>query len=142
MLQSSISGPPVSAHDERNITAVLISYATAIDTRDWAKLPDCFTPDCDADYGAFGHWTSASAITAFIREVHAPVGPTLHRISNIEITMLGDGAQVRSYVDALLMPKMAGGPIQRGIGYYLDQFVLTGQGWKIARRQFKAVHME
>ena len=142
MPQTSISGPTVSGLDERNISAVLVSYATAIDTRDWAKLQDCLTQDCDADYGDFGHWTSASAITAFMREAHAPLGLTLHRISNIEITMGGSGVQVRSYVDALLMPKIVGGPIQRCVGFYLDQLVLTGQGWKIARRHFNPVHME
>ena len=47
--------------------------------------------------------------------------------------------QHRAYVDALLMPMNEGGPIHRGIGYYDDQFVRTGGGWKIARRQFVPV---
>ena len=44
----------LSAQDERSINALLIAYATAIDTRDWALFRSCFTADCKADYSTPG----------------------------------------------------------------------------------------
>lgn len=129
----------LSAFDERAIAAILVGYACAIDQRDWHKLRKCFSDDCEADYGHFGNWKSGAAITAFMKKAHNDIGPSLHRISNIEIRVEMDRVCARSYVDALLMPVHAGGPVHRGIGYYDDQFVRTGDGWRISRRQFTAV---
>ena len=139
MNQLSNAGTGLSAQDERAIAGVLIAYASAIDQRDWPLLQSCFTADCAADYGDFGKWHGASTITAFMKEAHAICGATLHRISNIDIRSHGGTVSVRSCVDALLMPQVTGGPVHRGIGFYEDQFVRTGSGWQIARRQFNAV---
>ena len=139
MNQLSNAGTGLSAQDERAIAAVLLAYATGIDQRDWRLFHSCFTVDCEAEYGQFGHWQGANAITAFMKEAHASCGPTLHRISNIDIRSQDNTVKVRSYVDALLMPQIENGPIHRGIGIYDDQFVRTGSGWQIARRKFNAV---
>jgi SnoaL-like domain len=127
--------------DEREIIALLMRYATGIDTRDWALFETCFAEDAYCDYGAFGQWTSAGEITAFMRQSHAGLGHTLHRLSNFVITARGQGATTRSYVDALLMPAAAGGDAHRGIGYYDDELMKTEQGWKIQRRRFMAVQI-
>jgi len=142
MNQFGQTGTGLSAQDERAISAVLIAYATGIDQRDWSLLQSCFTADCEADYGEFGKWHGAQAITAFMKEAHAICGATLHRISNIDIRSHSGTVSVRCYIDALLMPQIAGGPIHHGIGYYDDQFVRTGSGWQIARRQFNAVLLD
>ncbi|KPF84147.1 nuclear transport factor 2 family protein [Novosphingobium sp. AAP93] len=135
-------GTGLSAHDERAISAVLISYATGIDQRDWPLFHSLFTPDCDADYGSFGKWHGANAITEYMKQAHADLGATLHRISNIEIRSVDGGVQSRCYVDALLCPIHEGGPLHRGIGYYDDHLTRTANGWQIARRQFHAVLLE
>lgn len=142
MNQLSNVGTGLSALDERAIAAVLIAYATGIDQRDWPLFQSCFTPDCEADYGAFGKWHGAHAVTAFMKEAHAICGTTLHRITNIDIRSHGGMVSVRSYIDALLMPQIAGGPVHHGIGTYEDQFVRTGSGWQIARRQFNAIFLD
>ena len=130
------SGHALSAQDDRAISALLVSYGCAIDRRDWEKLRGCFSDDCECDYGSFGKWTGPGAITTYMRQAHADIGATLHRISNIEIAIEGGKAQARSYVDALLMPINAGGPVHHGIGHYEDQLIRTGAGWRIARRHF------
>jgi hypothetical protein len=127
--------------DEREITALLTRYATGIDTRDWALFETCFTEDARTDYGTFGRWSSAVQITAFMRQSHAGLGHTLHRLSNFVIAEREQGATARSYVDALLMPASANGEIHRGIGYYDDELVKTDQGWKIQGRRFTAVQI-
>ena len=139
MNQMTAMGSGMSAQDERAISAILIAYGTSIDQRDWNRFRACFSEDCEADYGSFGKWTGAVTITAYMKQAHADLGPTLHRITNIEIRTEDGRVSARAYVDALLMPMNEGGPIHRGIGYYDDQLVRTGGGWKIARRQFVPV---
>lgn len=139
MNQISNAGTGLSAQDERAICAVILAYATGIDQRDWQLFHSCFTGDCQADYGQFGHWQGAHAITAFMKEAHAACGPTLHRITNIDIRSQGGIVSVRSYVDAVLAPPIEGGPVRHGIGWYDDQLVRTGSGWQIARRHFNAI---
>lgn len=142
MNQASQVGTGMSTVDERAITAVLIGYATAIDQRDWKLFRSLFTSDCEADYGSFGKWSGAGGLTEYMRQAHAHLGSTLHRISNIEIRSDEGGVHARCYVDALLKPMNEGGPVHRGIGYYDDQFVRTALGWQIARRHFHALVLE
>jgi 3-phenylpropionate/cinnamic acid dioxygenase small subunit len=139
MNQMTAVGSGLSAQDERAILAILIAYGTSIDQRDWNRFRTCFSEDCEADYGNFGKWQGAVAITAYMKQAHTDLGPTLHRITNIEIRAEDGRVSARAYVDALLMPMNEGGPVHRGIGYYDDQLVRTGGGWKIARRVFTPV---
>ena len=138
---TSSTGLGLSAQDERAIGALLIAYGCAIDRRDWIKFRACFAEDCECDYGSFGAWQGPAAITQYMRKAHADIGPTLHRITNIEAWTEGGQVHARSYVDALLLPPAAGGPVHRGVGYYDDRLARTAAGWRIARRQFVAVQI-
>jgi hypothetical protein len=129
----------LSPQDEREIHAVLMRYATGIDRRDWAQFATCFTEDFAGDYGSFGSWTGVQAITQFMREAHAAVGATLHRLSNITIRSNESRVVSRTYVDAVLMPGDAGGTAHQGIGYYDDEWRKTSAGWQIGRRRFTLV---
>jgi 3-phenylpropionate/cinnamic acid dioxygenase small subunit len=142
MTALNASSYALSAQDDRAIAALLIAYGCAIDRRDWEKFRACFSDDCACDYGSFGKWQGASAVTHYMKQAHADLGPTLHRITNIETRMQDGQAHARSYVDALLMPVTVGGPVHHGIGHYDDQLVRTGAGWRIARRQFVAVFLD
>lgn len=133
---------PVCVDDERAITEVLLRYATGIDTRDWELFRSCFSDDFEADYGSFGKWRGPREITEFMRQAHAQVGPTLHRMTNVTIADDGSQVRARSYVDALLMSAAAGGPVHRGIGWYDDRMIRTLDGWKIARRAFNPVRLD
>jgi SnoaL-like protein len=127
--------------DEQEITALLTRYATGIDRRDWAMFQACFTDDARTDYGGFGVWGSAAQITSFMREAHSALGYTLHRLSNFVISVQGQRATARSYVDALLMPGAGGGEAHHGVGFYDDELVKTEQGWRIRFRRFTAVQV-
>jgi len=128
----------LSAQDERSISAVLIAYASAIDSRDWALFRNCFTADCQADYGEFGSWQNIADLTDYMREAHARLGPTLHRISNIVVESCNDEIVARSYVDAILMDRIQG-VTHRATGYYDDCLIRTSAGWRISRRKFTMV---
>lgn len=131
----------ISTTDECEIIAVLTRYATGVDRRDWPLLRACFAENFIGDYGSFGSWRGPDEITKFMEEVHASVGPTLHRMSNFVIDGEGDHATARSYVDALLMPGTPDGEVHQAAGWYEDEFTRTEHGWKIRRRRFVAVRM-
>ncbi len=125
----------------QDVAEVLVRYATGIDRRDWPLFRSCFTDDCDADYGDVGAWNSADGITAWMRETHEPCGHTMHSITNIVVTSHDAGVTARSYVDGIIMfPDNQAGA--RSAGYYDDELVATGDGWKIARRRFTMVMLQ
>jgi 3-phenylpropionate/cinnamic acid dioxygenase small subunit len=125
----------------QDIGDLLVRYATGIDRRDWALFRTCFTDDCEADYGDIGVWHGADAITEWMTQSHAPMGHTMHRITNQAITSQGDGAVARSYVDAVLM-SADNTTSFRAIGYYDDELVRTDDGWKIATRRYTMVNLQ
>ena len=125
----------------QDVAEVLVRYASGIDRRDWALLRTCFTDDCETDYGTIGAWHGAEAITDWMQKAHARCGTTMHRVSNPDITRDGDRVTARSYCDAIVL--MAGNQAgTRAVGIFDDDLVLTGQGWKIARRRYTLVLAE
>ena len=126
------------SEDRQEITDVLIRYATGIDTRDWSLFRTVFTDDCRLDYGEIGSWDGVDAVTGFMVDAHAAAGHTMHRITNPAVSIDGDTARARAYVDALIMaPDNASGV--NAAGYYDDEFVRTPRGWRLHRRRFTTV---
>ncbi len=126
--------------DRQDISDLLVRYATGIDRRDWPLFRTVFTADCELDYGEIGAWNGVDAATEFMTQTHALAGHTLHRLSNQAISVDGDTAVARTYVDALIMfgDNQSG---VNGIGFYDDEIVRTDDGWRIARRRFTAVRV-
>lgn len=129
--------------DRQDISDLLVRYATGIDRRDWPLFRTVFTDDCELDYGEIGAWDGVDAVTNFMEQVHAMAGHTLHRLTNQAITVDGDKAAARTYVDALIMfgDNQTGVTGVNGIGFYDDELVRTPDGWRIARRRFTAVRV-
>lgn len=126
--------------DRQDISDLLVRYATGIDRRDWPLFRTVFTDDCELDYGEIGRWSGVDEVTDFMDKTHARAGHTLHRLSNQVIAVEGDNATARTYVDAVIMF----GDKQAGVnawGFYDDEIVRTGEGWRIARRRFTQVRV-
>lgn len=124
------------------VAEVLVRYASGIDQRDWSLFRTCFTDDCEADYGAIGHWRGVDEITDWMARTHAPCGHTLHRITNIAVMPQDDvRARARSYVDAVVLGADNRDGV-RAVGFYDDELVRTDGGWRIARRRFTPVHVQ
>lgn len=126
--------------DRRDISDVLVRYATGIDRRDWPLFRTVFTDDCELDYGEIGTWRGVDAVTEFMDKTHAMAGHTLHRLTNQAITVDGDTGSARTYVDAVIMF----GDNQSGVnawGFYDDELARTADGWRIARRRFTSVRV-
>ena len=131
--------PPDHPH-RQTVTDLLIRYATGIDSRDWVVLRSCFTDECEADYGDIGHWSSGDEITAWMAETHDPLGPTLHRISNVVIRRDGDTLRTRCAVHAtIVMPDRSAAV--HAYGFYDDEIVVTDVP-RIFRRRFTHVTTE
>lgn len=126
--------------DRQDVSDVLIRYATGIDGRDWDLFRTVFTDDCDVDYGDIGHWRSVDEITEFMNRAHAMAGHTMHRVTNIAVTIDGDRATARAYVDALIMAQDNATGVQAA-GSYDDELVRTDAGWRITRRRFTTVRV-
>jgi 3-phenylpropionate/cinnamic acid dioxygenase small subunit len=126
--------------DRQDITDVLLRYATWIDRRDWPLFRTVFTDDCELDYGEVGSWKGVDAVTEFMQQAHAMAGHTMHRLTNQAITVDGDTAVARTYVDALIML----GDNTSGVnaaGFYDDELVRTDDGWRVTRRRFIQVRV-
>lgn len=123
--------------DVQDIHDLLVRYATGIDRRDWALFRTVFTPDCELDYGEIGQWHDIDAVTGFMDRIHLGYRYTLHRMTNMVITVNGDRAEARTYVDALIVTADMSGV--NAIGYYDDDVVRTDDGWRIARRRLTKV---
>jgi 3-phenylpropionate/cinnamic acid dioxygenase small subunit len=133
--------PRVGDREARqDIGELLVRYASAVDGRDWELFRTCFTPDCRADYQDIGSWEDVEGLTRFMVDAHAGMGHTQHRISNPVITVEGDRASARTYVDLVGMTPDGASGIN-SIGWYDDELVRTEGGWRIARRQYRTVHM-
>jgi hypothetical protein len=126
--------------DRQDISDLLVRYATGIDRRDWPLFRTVFTDDCELDYGEIGSWKGVDSVTEFMEQAHAMAGYTMHRLTNQAITIDGDKAAARTYIDAVIM---AGGN-QAGVnawGFYEDEIIRAGDGWRIARRRFTQVRV-
>ena len=126
--------------DRQDIADVLLRYATGIDRRDWPLFRTVFTDDCELDYGEVGSWKGVDAVTEFMQQAHALAGHTMHRLTNQVVTVDGDSAQTRTYVDALIMLADNNSGVSAA-GFYDDEFVRTEKGWQIARRRFTQVRV-
>jgi 3-phenylpropionate/cinnamic acid dioxygenase small subunit len=126
--------------DRQDISDVLLRYATGIDRRDWTVFRSAFTQDCELDYGEIGTWHGVDAVTDFMEKSHAMAGHTMHRLTNQVITVDGDVAAARTYVDGLIMFGENDSGVN-AVGYYDDDVVRTDAGWRIARRRFTPVRV-
>lgn len=130
------------ADAKAGISEVLLRYATAIDTKDWALFRTCFTDDVVADYGEIGQWSDAASITEFMATVHEAMSDTKHMLHNMVIDVANAGrATAVTYVHTV--QALAADPQQwvDAVGQYRDELVLSPQGWRIARRIFTQTRM-
>ena len=135
-----MTGTQLSDEERNAVTDVLVRYATGIDTRDWVLLRSCFTDDCDADYGDIGHWHGGDEITAWMARTHDPLGPSMHRLSNIALSREEGEIRTRTYVHAMIV--LPDRSAVHAYGSYDDDFVVVGDGPRICRRRYTHVTTE
>ena len=135
MPSRSLSNPEIS--DRIRINELLTRYTVAIDTKDWALLDTCFTPDAHVDYTSSGGTKGPyPEVRVWLEKALAAFPMTQHFISNTTVAIEGDRAKSRTYViNPMGFPKEDGGLHIFTVGaYYNDELVFTDEGWRIAER--------
>ena len=61
-------------------------------------------------------------------------------MTNQAITVDGDKATARTYIDGLIMFKDNDSGVN-AVGFYDDELLRTGDGWRIARRRYTQVRL-
>ena len=128
--------------DRQVIAEVCYRYAFALDARDWAALRTCFTADATAYYRDQNPTHGYPAIETRIRSALAPLSSTQHLIGNVLVTLTLAGAEADSvcYLQAQhVRPGTDGGDTFVIAGRYLDRFVRTPDGWRIAQRRLETI---
>jgi hypothetical protein len=67
-------------------------------------------------------------------------GHTMHRLTNQVITVDGDKAESRTYVDALIMMSDSNSGVNAA-GFYDDELIRGDDGWRVAHRRFIQVRV-
>jgi 3-phenylpropionate/cinnamic acid dioxygenase small subunit len=124
--------------DRREIDDLLVSYATAIDTRHWDGLDSVFTPDAVLDYrSAGGIRGTFSDVRTWLSDVIPLFTWTQHLVVNraVELGSDGDTARSRSIFQNPNQMVVDGEPWLFVVGgRYHDRLVRTASGWRIATR--------
>jgi ketosteroid isomerase-like protein len=122
--------------DERDIIAVASRYCRALDTKDWALLETVFLPDATAYLGDDTALVGIDAILGRIRRALQHLDDSQHLVGTHEVSVDGDTATHRCYLQAQHVRWAAeGGPNYLVGGRYEDRLVRTGAGWRIAERR-------
>jgi hypothetical protein len=122
-----------SLEDRLAITDLTIAYCWAIDTGQWDRLDDIFTPDAHAELGEPA--PGLAAIKARISSALGVLDDSQHIVTNHEIDVDGDRATCRCYFQAQHVRRAAAaGPNFIIAGRYEDTLVRTPGGWRIDRR--------
>ncbi len=127
--------------DRMEINDLLIDYATAIDTMNFDALDHIFTEDAFIDYTAFGGIKGTlEEAKAFLKETLPLFAATQHMIANSSIKLNGDKATGKTMCHNPMLVKNENGTENLTfIGlWYVDTFVRTQNGWRIAERKEKS----
>lgn len=130
----------LSLQDERDITAVIMRFATAVDTRDWVLLRTCFDDEIDVHYENTLRCSNADELMTIMEEIHQGLGKSLHRNTNLVINSSPGGATCRTYVNGIFMYPDGRMAIEAE-GYYDDFLVRVDGRWRIKKRHFVPVRM-
>lgn len=123
--------------DRFEIQDLLVTYADAIDRRDWDALDDVFTADAVIDYTAVGGIRGSLAeIKAFLEEGMAWFTSFQHLTAHAKVTLDGDTATGRAIChNPMTLPGADGEPHTMFVGiWYVDAYVRTPDGWRISTR--------
>jgi SnoaL-like domain len=127
--------------DRAQIIDLMHRYATAVDSKDWTTLRTLFTDEIGAEMlGLEAELglpvkTSAQRWIEVISTGLGQFGVTQHSMSNHRIELAGDRAVCTTYVVArhLIRDAKPGQSIYDVGGYYTNEMVRTGDGWKISK---------
>ncbi|GGF33163.1 nuclear transport factor 2 family protein [Williamsia phyllosphaerae] len=122
--------------DRMEIQQLITDYSTAVDTRDFERLLDIFTPDAVIDYSAVGGTVGTpSEVVPWLRENLAIFSDYLHLVGNHSIVVDGDTAAATSTcVNPMVFADTAPQAMMIVGVWYHDTFVRTHDVWRMSGR--------
>ncbi|MEZ5144230.1 MAG: nuclear transport factor 2 family protein [Acidimicrobiales bacterium] len=127
------------------IEDLAISYAHAVDDRDWVRFEALFLPDATIDYRSSGGITgSPSEVAAWMPDAMAIFQWCMHSISTHEIRFTGpDTATGRVHLFNRNGLEWEGEAELLDVGgWYLDEYRRVDDRWRFARRVEKTAYLE
>jgi hypothetical protein len=119
--------------DRIEISDLLTRYTRAIDTGEWNRLDEVFTPDAHIDYAATGGTVGAyPEVKQWLAEMLPMFPRRQHVIAQSEVVLAGDEAAVTAYfLNPMILPQQDGSELLWEFGgYYRHQLVRTDAGWR------------
>ncbi|MFN8037671.1 MAG: nuclear transport factor 2 family protein [Acidimicrobiales bacterium] len=135
---------PARQGDLLAIRDLAISYAHAVDDADWARFEALFVPDAVIDYRQSGGITGPPAeVAAWMPGAMSLFTWCMHSISTHEIRFTGpDTARGRVHIANRNGLEWEGEPEVLDVyGWYVDEYVRVGEGWRFAARTEKIAAM-
>ena len=128
---------PQEVSDRIEIQDLLVRYARAIDTQDYALLDTCFTPDAHVDYTTSGGVKgSYPEVRAWLEKALAQFDAMMHFVGNSIVSLEGDTARAKTYVYNPMGKAGPDGTVEffTVVADYVDRLVRTPSGWRIEER--------
>ncbi len=129
--------------DRREIEDLMVAYCHAIDRHQWDELDAVFTPDAVIDYRVFGGPIGPyPEIKRFLADALPAFAYQQHIISTSQVRIDGDRATGRTTCTNPMGLRLADGSIHHMSFHlwYIDVFVRTADGWRIAERSEEVSH--
>lgn len=121
--------------DVAAIEQVKYRYLWGLDTKHWDDFANTLTEDVQGDYGSsLGeelHFTNRTDLVDYMRSALGSGVITEHRVTHPEITVTGDEATGRWYLqDRVIVAEFNFMLI--GAAFYRDRYRRTADGWRIS----------
>ncbi len=110
-------------------------YSFAYDQGNADEYADLFTEDGVFEVVGGPQVQGREALAGMVTAAAARPARTLHMVSNVLVTVVGDSATGQAYVQLLAVADGALRVVT--VGTYDDTFVRTATGWQLSRRRFQ-----
>lgn len=122
------------ASDRLALADLVACLAFATDAGDWSTFVGCFVPGAGVDYGSLGAGP-VEEIVQHLQESQAQYLGTMNVVGTHRATLDGDRAHAETYVVSHHFRREGDSSFDDEAGtLYRDEFLRTGEGWRIARR--------
>jgi hypothetical protein len=137
---SAVSDAGVQALQDRfDVTDVLYTYSSTIDSFDYAGLRETLADDIWAQYGNADPVTSGDALAKWIEEATTSIIWQHHLLSPYQVTIDGDSAKALSYLTSYQVFKENPDAAVILVARYHDELKRTAAGWKISKRTMEVL---
>lgn len=123
------------APDAEQVRDLYARYSFAYDQGNADEYAALFTEDGVFEVVGGPEVQGRDALAGMVAAAAARPARTLHMVSNILVTVTGDSATGKAYVQLLALAEGALRVVT--VGTYDDTFVRTSAGWLLSRRRFE-----